>query len=108
MKLNCRLSVPTAPLTVTAVRTPDPPNACGAHTTAVADVHAELMHVSDTTIETEAVKSAPAKPRPPIVTVPPPLCAEFRAPGTLAAGAAHDTNHATKRRREVEAGHRRM
>jgi hypothetical protein len=64
-----------------------PPPACGAHTTAVADVHALLPHVSAAV--SEAVTDAPAAPKlkPLIVTVPPAVGAAF-AVVALATGAA--------------------
>jgi hypothetical protein len=87
-KLNCAVNVPATPPTLTAVRTPPvPPPACGAHTTAVADVHALLPHVSAAV--SEAVTDAPAAPKlkPLIVTVPPAVGAAF-AVVALATGAA--------------------
>ena len=101
-KLSCPVTVPATPLTLTAVRTPaEPPYACDAHATVVADVHALLPQVS--AADSEAVAVGPATPKlsPPIVTVPPPLGAAF-AETVLTTGAASATFHTT----QVAAGQR--
>ena len=66
--------MPATPLTLTAVRTAaEPPYACGAHATVVADVHALLPHTSAVVSEAVAVGPTTPKLSPLIVTVPPPL-----------------------------------
>ena len=87
-KLNCPISVPTAPLTLTPVRIAEPPYACGTHATAVADVHALLPHTS--AVVSEAVTLALKRPKlsPLIVTVPPPLPTAL-AETVLTTGPAH-------------------
>ena len=73
-KLNRPVRVPATPLTLTAARTtPEPPYACGAHATVVADVHALLPHASAVVSEAVAVGPTTPKLSPLIVTVPPPL-----------------------------------
>ena len=65
--------MPATALTLTAVRpTAEPPYACGAHATVVADVHALLPHASVAVSEAVAVELAVPKLSPLIVTVPPP------------------------------------
>jgi hypothetical protein len=87
-KLNCLVSEPTIALTLTAVRTTVPTCACGAHATAVADVHAVLLHTS-AAVSSDAVTVGleVAKLSPLIVTVPPPLGKAFAA-AALTTGAA--------------------
>ena len=88
-KLSCPVAVPATPLTLTAVRIPaEPPYACGAHATVVADVHALLPHTSAAVSEAVAVGPAAPKLRPPIVTVPPPLGAALAGMVPLTTGAA--------------------
>jgi hypothetical protein len=72
-KLNCPVSVPTAPLTLTAARIAEPPYACGTHATAVADVHALLPHTSAVVSEALTLALKLPKLSPLTVTVPPPL-----------------------------------
>ncbi len=87
-KLSCPVSVPATPLTLTAVRTAaEPPYACGAHATVVADVHALLPHASAVVSEAVAVGPAVPKLNPLIVTAPPPLGAPL-AEVVLTTGAA--------------------
>ena len=63
--------VPATALTLTAVRiTAEPPYACGAHATVVADVHALLPHTSAAVSEAVAVELAVPKLSPLIVTLP--------------------------------------
>jgi hypothetical protein len=91
-KLNCPISVPTAPLTLTAARIAEPPYACGTHATAVIDVHALLPHTS--AVASEAVTLALGlalklpKLSPLIITVPPPLGTAL-AETVLTTGPAH-------------------
>jgi len=94
-KLNCPVRVPATPLTLTAVRTAaEPPYACGAHATVVADVHALLPHASLAVGEAVAVGPAPPKLNPLIVTVPPPPLRAALAEVVLTAGAAKgNTSH---------------
>ena len=87
-KLNCPISVPTAPLTLTAVRIAEPPYACGTHATAVADVHALQPHTSAVASEAVALALKPPKLSPLIVTAPPPLGTAL-AETVLTTGAAH-------------------
>ncbi len=72
-KLNCPVSVPTTPLTLTPVRTVEPPYACGTHATAVADVHALLPHTSAMASEVVTVRLALPKLSPLIMILTPPL-----------------------------------
>ena len=78
-KLNCPITkVPATALTLTAVRTAaEPPYACGAHATVVAEVHALLPHASLAVSEAVAVGPAAPKLSPLIVTVPPPPLGEI-------------------------------
>ena len=88
-KLKCPVSVPTAPLTLTKVRTAlAPPYASGAHATLVADVHALLPHASAAVSEAVGVKAGLPKLSPLIVTVP-------LAEGAALAEAALTTGAAT-------------
>ena len=87
-KLSCPVAVPATPLTLTAVRTAaEPPYACGAHATVVADVHALLPHTSAAVSEAVAVGPTTPKLSPLIVTVPLPLGTALAA-AVLATGAA--------------------
>jgi hypothetical protein len=89
--------VPATPLTLTAVRTAaQPPKACGAHATVVADVQALLPHASAVVSEAVAVGPAVPKLSPPIVTEPPPLGAPF-ASDALTTGAATITLASSRR-----------
>ena len=72
-KLNCPVSVPVFALTITAVRTPEPPYGCGAHARVVADVQQAEPHTSAVASEAVAVGSTVTKFSPLIVTVPLPL-----------------------------------
>jgi hypothetical protein len=77
-KLNRPASVPATALTLTAVRpTAEPPYACGAHATVVADVHALLPHAPVAVSEAVAVELAVPKLSPLIVTLPPALGTVF-------------------------------
>ena len=91
-KLNCPTSVPTAPLTLTAVRIAEPLDACGTHAIAVADVHALLLHTSAAASEavTLALGFALKLPKlsPLIVTIPLPLGTAL-AETVLTTGAAN-------------------
>ncbi len=72
-KLNNPVRVPTTVLTLTAVRTAEPPYAAGPHATVVADVHALLPHTSAAASVAVGVGLEMPKLSPLIVTVPPPL-----------------------------------
>ena len=87
-KLNCPISVPTTPLTLTAVCITEPPYACGTHATAVADVHALQPHTSAVPSEAVALALKLPKLSPLTVTVPPPLGTAL-AVTVLTTGAAH-------------------
>ncbi len=89
-KLNCLVSEPTIALTLTAVRSAVPLYACGAHTTAVADVHAVLLHTSAVASKAVAVGLEAPKLRPLIVAVPLPLGTALAA-AVLTTGAAERT-----------------
>ncbi len=56
-KLNRPVSVPVIALTISAVRTAEPPYACGAHLTIVAVVHAVQPHTSAVVSEAVTVRS---------------------------------------------------
>ncbi len=92
-KLNCPISVPTAPLTLTAARIAEPPYACGTHATDVADVHALLPHTSAVASEAVTLALKPPKLSPLIITVPPPLGTAL-AETVLTTGAAYETSTA--------------
>jgi hypothetical protein len=93
-KLNCPVRVPATAFTLTAVRTAaEPPYACGAHATVVADVHALLPHASLAVSEAVAVGPAAPKLNPLIVTVPPALDAALLGLFPLTTGAAIDKGH---------------
>ena len=100
--------VPATALTLTAVRiAAEPPYACGAHATVVADVHALLPHTSAVVSEAVAIGPTAPKPSPLIVTVPPPLGAAF-AETVLTTGAAEDFGSAPiKASAACNAPHRR-
>ena len=87
-KLNRPISVPTTPLTLTAVRIAEPPYACGTHATAVADVHALQPHTSAVASEAVTVRLALSKLSPRIMTLTPPLGTAL-AETVLTTGAAH-------------------
>ncbi len=89
-KLNCPVSVPIFALTLTAVRTAEtePPYACGAHATVVADVQALEPHTSAVVSEAVTVRSTVSKFSPLIVTVPLPLGTAL-AEAVIATGAAY-------------------
>ncbi len=89
-KLNCIVREPTIALTLTAVRSAVPPCACEAHATAVADVHAVLLHTSAAVSDAVTVGLEVAKLSPLIVTVPPPLGTALAA-AVLTTGAAERT-----------------
>jgi hypothetical protein len=99
-KLNNPISVPIPALTLTAVRIAEPPYACCAQTTVVADVHAVLPHTP--TVASEAVAVGLEVPRlsPPIVTVPLPV-GTVLAETVLTTGTAQ----APKSCRECRASH---
>ena len=86
--------MPATALTLTAVRTAEPPYAAGPHATVVADVHAVLPHMSATPRDALGVTTNPPKPRPPIVMVPPPVAPMFDGLLMLTHGAATATNKA--------------
>ena len=90
-KVNCKAwaCVPTSPATVTAVRLVPPRYDAAAHASAVADVHEELLHSTDSSSDAEAVWSIEAKSSPLMVTDTPPVCAAFAGLMLLKAGAAH-------------------
>ena len=87
-KLNCPVKVPTTAFKLTAIRIDEPVYADGAHATAVADVHAVLLHESAAPSETVGVKTELPKFSPPIVTDPPAVTPMFSGLLTLAHGAA--------------------
>ena len=106
-KLNCPTIVPATALTLTAVCiTAEPPYACGAHATVVADVHALLPHASAVVSEAVAVGPTAPKPSPLIVTVPPPLGAAF-AETVLTTGAGTITLASTRLAKREAATYRR-
>ena len=76
-KLNCPVSVPTRPATVTAVRLVPPRNNAAAHASAVSDVHEVLLHCADSSSDAEGLGSIQAKLIPLMVTSTPPVCAAF-------------------------------
>ena len=107
-KLNCPTNVPATALTLTAVRpAAEPPYACGAHATVVADVHALLLHTSVTASDAVGVKSDRPKLSPLIVTDPLELTTMFgRALGGLlmlthGAGASEQHNPIAHAHREI-------
>ncbi len=81
-KLNRPVSVPVCELIVTAVRTAEPPYACGAHAIVVADVQAVELHTSAVVSEAVTVRSTVTKFSPLIVSEWPP------SPPTLTAALA--------------------
>ena len=89
-KLNI-IKVPATALTLTAVRTAEPPYAAGPHATVVADVHVVLLHMSPTPRDALGVTTNPPKPRPPIVMVPPPVAPTVDGLLMLTHGAATAT-----------------
>ena len=93
-KLNNPVRDPTTAITLTAVRTAEPPYAAGPHATVVADVHVVLPHMSATPRDALGVTTNPPKPRPPIVMVPPPVAPTFDGLLMLTHGAATATNAA--------------
>ena len=66
-----------------------PRNNAGEHATAVADVHEELLHSTDSSSDADALGSFEAKSSPLMVTDTPPVCAAFAGLVLLTAGAAH-------------------
>jgi hypothetical protein len=91
-KLSCPACVPTAPATVTAVRLVPPPYDAAEHATAVADVHEELLHVTDSSSDADGLGSIEAKLIPRMDTSTPPVCAAFAGLMLVKAGAAHNSN----------------
>ena len=87
-KLNSPVRVATTALTLTVVRTAEPPYAAGPHATVVDDVHVVLPHMSPTPRDALGVTTNPPKPRPPIVMVPPPVAPTFDGLLMLTHGAA--------------------
>ena len=63
-----------------------------AHATAVADIHEELLHSTDSSSDADGVGSTIAKFCPLVVTDTPPVCAAFAGLVLVTAGAAH-TEH---------------
>ena len=89
-KLNCPVSVPTRPPTVTAVRLVPPLYDAAAHASAVADVHKVLLHCTESSSDAEGLGSFEAKLSPVMDTSTPPVCAAIeRKPMLLTAGATH-------------------
>jgi hypothetical protein len=86
-KLNRPGREPTIALALTVVLTVEPPYACGAHATVVADVHAVLPHTSAEASEAVAVGLEVPRLSPLIVTVPLPLGTAL-AVAVLTTGAA--------------------
>ena len=86
-KLNCPVSVPVFALTISAVRTAEPPYARDAHAIVVAVVQAVQPHTS--AVASEAVGDGSTAPKfsPQIVSEPPPLIAAL-ADAVVATGAA--------------------
>jgi hypothetical protein len=99
-KLNSPVTDPTTAITLTAVRTAEPPYAAGPHATVVADVHVVLPHMSATPRDALGVTTNPPKPRPPIVMVPPPVAPTFDGLLMLTHGAATATKQRCELRRE--------
>ena len=95
-KLNSPVRVPATALTLTAVRTAEPPYAAGPHATVVADVHVVLPHMSPTPRDALGVTTNPPKPRPPIVMVPPPVAPTFDGLLMLTHGAAAATKQGSE------------
>ena len=95
-KLNSPVRDPATALTLTAVRTAEPPYAAGPHATVVADVHVVLPHMSPTPRDALGVTTNPPKPRPPIVMVPPPVAPTFDGLLMLTHGAATATKQAMR------------
>ena len=87
-KLSCPACVPTTPATVNAVRLVPPPYDAGEHATAVADVHEELLHVTDSSSDADGLGSIEAKLIPRMDTSTPPVCAAFAGLMLVTAGAA--------------------
>ena len=88
-KLNRPVSVPATALTVTVVvRTAEPPYACGAHLTIVADAQAVQPHTSAVVSETVGVRSTAPKFAPARVSEPPPLTAALAEATLVKTGAA--------------------
>jgi hypothetical protein len=87
-KLSFPIRVPATALTLTTVRTTEPPFTCAAHATVVADVHALLPHTSAAAIEAVVVAPAAPKLSPLIVTVPPTHDAALLGSMPLTTGAA--------------------
>jgi hypothetical protein len=86
-KLKRQSNVPTTALTLTAVRiAAEPPYACDAHATVVADVHALLPHTSVADTDAVGVTADPPKPMPLIVTDPPIVITVPLAPDAALAG----------------------
>jgi hypothetical protein len=92
--------VPATALTLTAVRTAEPPYAAGPHATVVADVHVALPHMSATARDALGVTTNPPKPRPLIVMVPPPVAPTFEGLLMLTHGAATVSKQRCELRRE--------
>ena len=89
-KLNSPVSVPTRPPILTAVRLAPTLYDAAAHATAVADVHEELLHSTDSSSDADGLGSFEAKLSPSrVVTDAPPVCAAFVGLMQLTAGAAH-------------------
>jgi hypothetical protein len=65
-----------------------PPYNAGPHEIAVADVHDELLHSTDSSSDAEGVGSLAAKLSPLMVTNAPPVCAAFPGLMLLTPGAA--------------------
>ena len=61
----------------------------GEHATAVADVHEELLHSTDSSSDAEGLGSIQAKLSPVMETDTPPVGAAFAGLVLLTAGAAH-------------------
>ena len=83
------MSVPTCFPNVTATRVVPPWYNADAHATAVADVHEELLHSTDSWRDTEGVESIEAKLIPLMVNDAPTVGAAFLGIMTVKTGAAH-------------------
>ena len=87
-KLNCPVSVPVFALTISAVRTAEPPYARGAHARVVADVQAVQPHTSAVVSEAVTLRSTAPKFTPARVSEPPPLTAALAEARLVKTGAA--------------------
>jgi hypothetical protein len=87
-KLNRPVSVPIFALTLSAVRTAEPPYACGAHARVVSVVQVVELHTSAVVSEAVTVRSTSPKFTPMRVSEPPPLTAALAEARCVKTGAA--------------------